>query len=402
TLSGDGFYDLGNDFAFGEWRDSLPREIEGAPFERHVEAGLGNLRRIYRSIAAGFGGKIDSGLSGGYDSRLTLALLREQGVTPALHVYGKSDDPDVRVATEIARGEGLTLEHVDKSMRPATSAEDFPAVVADNCHALDGCPPDGIFDGGADVETRRERCAGGELMLNGGGGEIFRNFFYLPDRSLTVRAFLWSFYSRYDPSWCTDRFSEEAYLTRLGDKITADLGTTGGKLRRAEIELIYPLFRCRYWMGKNNSNNNRFGWALTPFIDYRTVGGAVRVPIDYKSYGRLQAELIRRIDPRLAGYPSVYGHPFAAPPPLGRRVKELLSIARPPLLRRYLYRIKYRRPQPRGRYLDDRFVHRVVDPGFPFLSRFFKLDRINDPAVYNRVCTLEYLFERHDPSDAPV
>jgi asparagine synthase (glutamine-hydrolysing) len=324
-----------------------------------------------------------------------LGLLKEQGITPKLHVYGTDDDKDVKIAHLIADREKFSLTHVDKTRFLPVDKNTYAEVVERNFRVFDGCPSDGIFDDGVDLRTRLERCAKGELMLNGGGGEIFRNFFYLQDSQFSIRQFLWSFYNRYDPRTCTKRFSESLYLSRLGEKINAVLDHNRPSLSRTEIEYLYPCFRCRYWMGKNSSINNRFSWAITPFIDFDVVRDALAIPLRYKNYGRFEAALIRAVDPALARYTSVYGHDFSGDPPLLRVLKDLTSILRPPILRRYTYRVQHRRPQPRPYQLGDQYLEVVLDRTFPYLSTFFRVPRINDLGAYRRICTLEYLFQRY-------
>ena len=57
----------------------------------------------FAAVAKIFGNRVTSALSGGYDSRLILAMLRRHGVAPHLFVYGNAGDQDVRLATAIAR-----------------------------------------------------------------------------------------------------------------------------------------------------------------------------------------------------------------------------------------------------------------------------------------------------------
>jgi asparagine synthase (glutamine-hydrolysing) len=64
-------------------------------------------------------------------------------------------------------------------------------------------------------------------------------------------------------------------------------------------------------MGRNNSVNNKIGFALTPFITQSLIERALRLPLRQKNTGRFEARLIREINPRLAAYPSAYGHSFA-------------------------------------------------------------------------------------------
>ncbi|MCP5366095.1 MAG: hypothetical protein H6907_18225 [Hyphomicrobiales bacterium] len=393
-------FDCRRGLAFGEAGvrpcDPLPaprRAPVAGGFDDHVARNVDNIRRYYRAIVAAFGDRVDTALSGGYDSRLTLALLREGGSAPNIHVYGRDTDADVRVAKAIAAGEGFDLKHEDKGGRPRVAPDAFADVVRRNFLNFNGCPVDGLLDNGTDLATRLTRCAGGELMLNGGGGEIYRNFFYLPDGNYQVRDLLWSFYSRFDPRVCTAAFDEGAYHAALGDKVRDVLGLDGTRMTRAQVEFLYVAFRCRFWMGLNNGVNNRFGSSLTPFIDPATVPDANAVPLAFKNHGRLEAAMIAAVDRRLAGYPSDYGHDFLTPPPLKRRLKDLTTLLRPPRLRRHLYRLKTHTRAGWPYFLGDDYVGRVVDPAFPRMGRFMKVAAVADPAQYNRLCTLEYLFQ---------
>jgi len=369
-------------------------EVSGQSFDGLVEENLGGLRSFYSDIRDCFADNIDTALSGGYDSRLTLALLQEQNVRPNVHVYGKSSDADVRIATAIDKGEELGLQHIDKSAAAVLDQDRFPEVVENNFRVFDGFPTDGIFNNGQDLVSRRQRCESGAVMLNGGGGEVFRNFFYLPDRSFSVQQLLWTFYSQFDPLTASESFDERAYHARLGEKVRDVIAARSNRLARAEVELVYPLFRCRYWMGKNNSINNRLGYALTPFIDYPVVQKSVRIPLTFKNSGRFEAAMIRRVSPALAAYPSDYGFDFVQGAGVKQRLKDRMTLARPPMLRRYLYRIKSRRrADSRPYWLSTDYVEQVMDRKFPYMSRYFALERNRDMERLNRIYTLEYLFQ---------
>ncbi|WP_438992908.1 hypothetical protein [Pseudemcibacter sp.] len=73
------------------------------------------IKRQMETIVSAYGKNITTALSGGYDSRLLLSLLIDAGVTPQLYVYGENSSPDVLVAKSIEKGEGLEINHVDKS-----------------------------------------------------------------------------------------------------------------------------------------------------------------------------------------------------------------------------------------------------------------------------------------------
>jgi len=385
--------DLADEATIALRPDEAAAPVEGLNFAGHLERNVAALRQWFGDIVACFGDRIDTALSGGYDSRLILAILRDRGANPRLHVYGGPGDEDVQLARRIAEGEGLNLLHVDKTHAKAASEAATPAIVARNLDLLDAYPVDGIFDNGADVATRVDRATGGAIALNGGGGEIFRNYFYLPDRALSLNEFIWTFYSQFDPSSATDAFREDDYMNGLAAAVQNALGSKMQRLSRRDVELLYPAFRCRYWTGRNTSVNNRFGWALTPFVERPTVASAIDVPIAFKNHGRFEAALIQAFSPSLARYPSAYGHDFAGGLPLKRRLKDQLTLLRPPLLRRYAFRIKAR-TQPPAKDGADRSWQAVIDPSFPLMRQFFRIDRVRERGQFLRICTLEFLFSR--------
>ncbi len=73
-------------------------------------------------------------------------------------------------------------------------------------------------------------------------------------------------------------------------------------------------------------------------------------------------------------------------------MRELMLLLRPPRLRRYTYRLRFRTPRPRPRYLQPEMLGRVIDVKMPVMSEYFHVDRVNDPDAFARLATLEYLF----------
>lgn len=367
-------------------------------FAEHLEISHSNLQRQFAAIADCFGDSIDSALSGGYDSRLALALCREQGVTPHLHVYGGDDSADVRVAKAVCQGEGIPLQHDNKMAFGDIEPDQFATVVEQNWQAFQGNCADGVLDNGADLKTRKSRTQSGRLLLNGGGGEVFRNFFYLPDRRYRIRDLVWSFYNRFDPATATEAFSEEEFFADFERKIAQQLqtrwGTSDEPLDRAMVEYLYAGFRCTYWMGQNNSINNQFGWFLTPYVDENIALSAYQIPLSMKNFGRFQGALINRVSPALAAYQSDYGHNFAGDVPLKRKLKEVATMLRPPQLRRYTYRLKKRSRESWQYFLGQPYIQQILPDGFSYMSRYFQVDKIDDAEQYKRLCTLEYLFQK--------
>jgi len=368
---------------------------EDESFESCVSRNLDALRETVASGLAGAGGRVRLSFSGGYDSRLLLALLLEQGVRPELYVYGPENDRDVHIARQVAEGEGLVCRRVDKAAKGHPSLEAYPAVVDESLIHFDGWKNTGLFDNGADVEDRHSRHAGGYLPLNGGLGEIYRNFFNLFDRSYPVEAVIDAFYRPYVRSWTTRAFDPKAYKAELAASMRAQLACDpGARLTSQQAQMLYPLFRGRFWTAREAQINQRFGPMHFPYLEHRCIREAGTVPLRYKAFGRLQAAMICRVSQRLAAYPTDYGFSFDSPPGWRYRFDDLLSRLRPTFLRPHIAALKKRRAMEMPSELTGPYLSQILDTAFPYTAPLFVHARIGDPNTLNRVATMEYLAQR--------
>ena len=349
------------------------------------------LDRYFGALARSFGDRVCCALSGGYDSRLILAYLRRHGITPRVYVYGSAQERDVLIAREIARGEGFSLDVIDKEDRPVIPPAEFAETARRNFLATDGYGYAGIFHNGAETEESARRVRGDTIAINGGGGEIFRNFFYLLDRGYTIREILWSFYSRFDPATCTAVFDRESYYRSLERKVMKLLGSEERWLPRPTVEWLYHSFRCRAWDGKVDSIAGWYGFTAMPYLEGAITKHASALPLYWKNHGAYEAELIRRIDSRLAGYRSIYGHDFNRSPPPSRRLSDYWTYLRPPWLRRYTYRLKHlRRSGDWPGYLAFAYREAVLPDGTAILQRLLQIENVVDYAQFARILSLEY------------
>lgn len=375
----------------------LPDKISSAPIEKRIAAQAGLLRGVTRIYAQAFGDKVQCPLSGGLDSRLALALLRDAGVNPHVYVYGHAGDGDVEVARAIASAEGFRFEAFEKAAYAKISPDDFAAIVERNFHETDALVTDGgLFDNGGNAFARHRRQEGGQLAVSGGCGEVYRNFFYLPDRSMTAREVMQAFFARYTLADTTDAFDPALFIDRLEAKALVALERPHhtGALSRPVIEQLYPRMRCRAFFGREISLVGRHGAYFMPFYDHRVVEGALQLPIGLKNAGRFEAALLTHIHPRLAHYMSDYGYSFDAEPTLSHRMSELGTRIRPPWMRQRSYAVR-RRLGPigdeHGGLLTPAFLGRVLDLHFPHMQQFFRIENVTDSGLYRRIATLEYL-----------
>lgn len=378
----------------------LPGGIVEMPIGERLERHRSRLAAVVRRHVRRFGDHVHCPLSGGLDSRLVLAALRAEGCRPRTYVYGGPDDGDVRIARTIGKAEGFEVEWLDKEAARALAPDAFPEQVERNFQQYDGLPNFGeLFENGSNAAARDARHEGGALSASGGCGEIYRNFFYLPDRPFSARAVARTFFARYAEGDLTRAFDETVFLRAVEDKILAALGRPGerGRLPRAVVEQVYPLVRCRALFGREISLEGRYGAYLVPFLDRDVVTEALTLPLSLKNAGRFEAMLLESIDPALARLPSVYGHDFATPPSFRHRFDEWSTRARPVWLRQKSYALR-RRLGPvadeHGGLLSPDYMGRVVDLDYPAMRHFFNVERINDSGLMRRIANLEYFAQR--------
>lgn len=360
-----------------------------------VERQARRLRQSFAVPVRHYGDNIQCPLSGGFDSRLVLALLRDQGSRPHVYVYGRASDDDVVIAKHIAKAEGFPLEVFEKGAYRRVTPDEFVEVVDANFHEMDGTPMGhGMFDGGGNSRARHNRAQGGGLAVSGAAGEIFRNYFYLPDRPARTRAVVDAFYSFFDPADCTEAFDGNRFLRAVDEKVRKALGVGGERCRRLEIESAYALFRCPPAFGREISLVGRFGAYFLPFCEFVNFREASDIPVRWRTHGLFQSRLLAHVDRRLAAYPSAYGHSFVEPPTFRHKLDDAMSLYRPTWLRRYSFRMKRwisSPPDPRFGMLAPEYLGRTIDLAFPAMSRFFDMTRTLDREHYGAIATLEYL-----------
>ncbi len=369
----------------------------GSPEDRlgRNAALLVDMARVQADV---FGDKVHAPLSGGMDSRLVLAALRAAGVRPQVYVYGSPALADVRVARAIGEAEGFAVDCIDKRTLGDPDPDAFAPHVDDTFHRMEGLPNFGnIFDRGAGVAAQVARHAPGWLAVSGGAGEVYRDFFRLPDRPLPAAAVADAFFARFSVADTTGVFDRHAFVARIAAKLAAAVGAADARdlLPRAVVEQLYPRVRCRALFGRELTIEAGYGSYFLPFLDARVIAEGASLPMPLKEAGRFEAALIARIDPALARHPSAYGHSFVEPPGARHLLDERLSRARPLWLRRHAYALKRLAgradDEEHGGRIDPALIARVIDPTMPAMRAFFDIDRIGaDCGLWYRIACLEH------------
>ena len=320
----------------------IPRDAWNEPqgpssFQDAVDKICAHLKLINREVATAFAGRTRAALSGGFDSRLIVAGLLDAGNHPELFVYGQPTSDDVMIAKSVAASARLPLALIDKGALNHDLPEPSLERLVGSALFFDGLPTDGIYDPGSDQQTRLDQTAQGYLVLNGGGGEIFRNYFHLPDRTFRATDIVQAFYRGFDPKVFRGAGALRAYREQLATSMLRSLGLDDldpyRVLTRAQVELLYPKFRCHHWMSVNNSIGVRHGYYATPLVDLATVQLTCGLPLAWKNAGLLESRLIMTLDSGMASQPSAYGFRFADGPGWCARASDWATRMRPISLR---------------------------------------------------------------------
>ncbi|WP_240922447.1 asparagine synthase [Oleiagrimonas sp. C23AA] len=357
-----------------------------------------HLTTVSKEVATAFPNKINTALSGGFDSRLIVAGLLAAGIRPNLFVYGAPDFPDVAIASAVASSVGLTLETINKAEINRGLCELDIRELELSALFFDGLPSDGIDDPGADRNTRLRQTAEGNIALNGGGGEIFRNFFHLPDRPLSALDLVRTFYRGFSRRAFRDSEGMKSYEARLVSSMRAVLGVQNkfahnGDLTRFQIELLYPLFRCHYWMSVNNSLAIRHGYYMTPLVDLKLIRLSQRLPLRWKNAGYFESQLISFLHSDIAKQPSAHGFKFSEGPGLSARLSEVATCYRPVGLRPMINATRRRLGKVRVAPTQLKRYRKLL-PGEWVVDSFLDLSHLPDNVSLARALALEIVWRR--------
>lgn len=269
-------------------------------------------------------GKVGMGLSGGYDSRLLLALALGEGAQIRAHTFLSGVHmPEARLASELARAAGVSLMQVPVRLWATLSDHELAGNVDDALHYYDGRTNQtmGTFN---DVHTRKTRLAamdGAALGFNGLGGELFRNREHL--RRGAVPAEEWFRYYVLAPGGATCFVSDgerRSFQRALESKYARLCGRDGFRhFDRQAARAIHRHVWLPYSGGVRLAAENQVSFAAMPFAEGRVTATAMACGDYLGTDGVLEAAMIRAVAPELAPLPSAYGHGFHKVP-VRRRV----------------------------------------------------------------------------------
>ena len=343
----------------------------------------------------------DLGLTGGYDSRLLLLLIRKHFSRYSCHSHWR-ERPNLELECAEAVAAAAGCRHVVVAMTPTRTMteEQLGEMMSDAMDFYDGlarkyCP------WLEQLTTRSYRSAvlgANRLGLSGVGGEQYRN----SDRVLRRRRPTqeWLKY-RFLPGEGGDCFAssrdERRFLDRFAQKIALHLGSGRDRhMTRLDIRRFSNELYVRSRIGTRNNAENQISFFLSPYLEPSVAQVAYRdIPWLGAGY-HFEAEMIRRLDPDIASIPSDYGWNFLGREPWRNRaaayVKEFVPLSGPLL--------RARKPRPRGSLFEElRARSHLVRECISTVSVLrlpLRLDvLLSDPLMAPVVIGLGYFLIRH-------
>lgn len=270
-----------------------------------VGAGVSAVRASVAAAVAGHDA-VHLELSGGLDSRLLLAALRELPVVVTTMTVGSPGAPDVRVAGDLSRRLGLPNQVVDLAGLGTLSPAEAWELVRRAAAGRDAC---GNAVGEGVLELVEDRSAQGP-RISGQNGEFARGFYYAgqppwprPTPALAGALVRWRLTTNdaVDAS-VVDAGFREAGSARVATLVEETLRGYGRPWLGATDELYLDL-RMRRWLGPEHSAASRRHPVLAPFFHPAYLAWARRAAPADKRGSRLCAAVLHRMAPDLAALP---------------------------------------------------------------------------------------------------
>ena len=274
--------------------------------------GAHDLERTLKSfvepeIPEGF--RLSLGLSGGFDSRLLLAMLLGGERRPIhVHIFGAEEELDVTIAKRVAAGEGLEVTYYDSvGERPAID----PAGLTEYAGQVSVAEPvSSITKLGHYPRLGGSRA----VMIDGGYGEIGRRQFFNRFlkggkgviRSGDPRALL-----PYVALHRSGIFNADA-LAAMHRGIDRQIETLWGTMPRVDeigvgnfLDLLIVRARFPNIGGIEQARVDSMIANYMPFAQPSYLDTVFRVPLSRRKNARLYRSILHRVAPRLERYPLV-------------------------------------------------------------------------------------------------
>lgn len=302
-------------------RKKLSEPLKKTALKENIDMQIDTLDKYFSLLKSTVGGqKIDTGLSGGYDSRLIFAMMVKH-LRDNIHVHTHDTkgvhEGEKKVALELARVVGLECNTVSTNTLDKYKG-DLAELMTENLHFFDGRSSFviGGFNETYTAEYRKHATENAPFTLSGMGGEVFRNYYHVINPQICFNRFfeksivIPEFAKALGNRKLTEeikRYSIEKAEKILGVKLNGQRGILNTRRYYSEVMMSDG-------QGTVIDAYNQVSDFFAPFIDEEILVSAYLDIYHLGSNGEYEAELIHRISPELAAVSSTYGHTFTKIP----------------------------------------------------------------------------------------
>jgi asparagine synthase (glutamine-hydrolysing) len=276
-----------------------------------AEGATDGLWQALVSSARRIGDQFDSvvcDLTGGYDSRATVAAFHEAGKPFATVVSGPDDSADVNISRGLARI--LGLEHLHYPPAGKVTSADLNG-------SLELC--DGEYDlveYSSIARIHRNLSERFQLSINGSFGEVARGYWWellfphtgsrrkLDSHNLAVRRYAWN--SSSDLFQPNLRIDLAEHMAAVIDRATAGLE---GFPNTFQMDVAYLQMRMQRWQGRIASSTDRIWPCLSPFMFRSVLEVMLQAPYAARRRSLLIRRMLAQYQPAIANYPLEHGYP---------------------------------------------------------------------------------------------
>jgi hypothetical protein len=256
------------------------------------------------------------GLSGGLDSRVLLALLASSGQSYSTYAFGGSDEPDVALAEQLCRAEGIPFRHIEESFPSADHCAGMMQEYVRRTHLAEGAASSVRL---RYYSTLREP---NSIVIDGGNGEILRRQF--------LRRI--SFFAQDDLMHRRTERLLPLFLLRRADIFNSEITATMHEGAAADLDRSLQSLPSPEEIGEENFLD---AWTITtripivacdeqarideaalnfmPFSQPSVLQSAITLPLTERRNNRFSKNIIRTYSPSLSRYPLVkngIGYPY--------------------------------------------------------------------------------------------
>lgn len=291
-----------------------PRRVD-TPLRRQVDVLCDALNAAADRIARR-GGRVVSGLSGGYDSRLVTTLAARRDPAVRAWTFGSEDSSDITAARLVCRA--LGIDHLTYPIRPESIPEYAALFVTTTNGAIS-------LNLGLGLERRHDLRAQADLVLNGNAGDAILGGSMVGPRPATFRA--WTRYRlglgpRAASPWLernrTDldvalylnaKYGHRSRLDGLGACVAPDFTESV----RAEFAAAYGPVPLEYWVEQWIFQNRVRRWTIlgiqsdrpfyaddSPFYDHAVFDQALAIPPALRRGHQAYICVLKRLVPDVA------------------------------------------------------------------------------------------------------